>query len=191
MTQRQNEIINAAIQLIAKSGIQGMTIKNLANAIKVTEPAIYRHFESKTAILAAILENFKNFALSISSEMLSKNESALERIFMIYRAYFNKFSESPSLVSVIFSDEIFKNDKNLSSKISSLLNTNEEMFCSIVKNGQKANEIRNDIDNKQIALIIMGSMRLLVKKWEISSYSFDLKREGKKLFTTIKTIIKK
>ena len=191
MTQRQNEIINAAIQLIAKNGIQGMTIKNLANAIKVTEPAIYRHFESKTAILAAILENFKNFALSISSEMLSKNESALERIFMIYRAYFNKFSETPSLVSVIFSDEIFKNDKNLSSKISSLLNTNEEMFCSIVKNGQKANEIRNDIDNKQIALMIMGSMRLLVKKWEISSYSFNLKREGKKLFTTIKTIVKK
>ena len=191
MTQRQNEIINTAIQLIAKNGIQGMTIKNLANAIKVTEPAIYRHFESKTAIFVAILENFKNFTSTVSSEMLSKTESALDKIFMIYRAYFNKFSETPSLVSVIFSDEIFKNDKNLSSKISSLLNANEEMFCSIIKDGQKAKEIRNDIDNKQIALIIMGPMRLLVKKWEISSYSFDLKREGKKLFTTIKKIIKK
>ena len=191
MTSRQNEIINAAIQLIAKNGIQGVTIKNLANAIKVTEPAIYRHFESKTAIFAAILENFKNFTSTVSSEMLSKNESALDKVLMIYRAYFNKFSETPSLVSVIFSDEIFKNDKNLSNKISSLLNANEEMFCSIIKDGQKANEIRNDIDNKQIALIIMGSMRLLVKKWEISSYSFDLKKEGKKLFTTIKTIIQK
>jgi AcrR family transcriptional regulator len=191
MTQRQNEIINAAIQLIAKNGIQGMTIKNLAKAIKITEPAIYRHFESKTAIFVAILENFKNFTSTVSSEMLSKNESALDKVLMIYRAYFNKFSETPSLVSVIFSDEIFKNDKNLSTKISSLLNANEEMFCSIIKDGQKAKEIRNDIDNKQIALIIRGSMRLLVKKWEIGSYSFDLKREGKKLFTTIKTIIKK
>ncbi len=191
MTQRQNEIINTSIKLIAEKGIQGLTIKNIANAIKVTEPAIYRHFESKTAILVAILENFKNFTLTVSSEILSKNESALDKIFMIYRAYFNKFSETPSLVSVIFSDEIFKNDKNLSTKISSLLKANEEMFCSIIKDGQKANEIRNDIDNKQIALIIMGTMRLLVKKWETSSYSFDLRKEGKKLFATIKKVIQK
>lgn len=191
MTQRQNEIINTSIKLIAEKGIQGLTIKNIANAIKVTEPAIYRHFESKTAILVAILENFKNFTLTVSSEILSKNESALDKIFMIYSTYYNKFSESPSLVSVIFSDEIFKNDKNLSIKISSLLKANEEMFCSIIKDGQKTNEIRNDIDNKQIALIIMGTMRLLVKKWEISSYSFDLKKEGKKLFTTIKKVIQK
>ncbi len=110
---------------------------------------------------------------------------------MVYSSYFKKFAETPSLVSVIFSDEIFKNDKNLSGKISSLLNANEEMFSSIIKDGQKANEIRNDIDNKQIALIIMGTMRLLVKKWETTSYSFDLRKEGKKLFTTIKTVIEK
>ncbi len=191
MTQRQNEIINAAIQLIAEKGIQGLTIKNLSKAIKVTEPAIYRHFESKTSILVAILENFKNFTATISSEILSRDESALDKIFMIYRAYYNKFTETPSLVSVIFSDEIFKNDKNLSKKIASLLSANEEMFCSIIKEGQKAKEIRNDIDNKQIALIIMGAMRLLVKKWETSAYAFDLKKEGKKLFNAIKAIIQK
>ena len=144
-----------------------------------------------SAILVAILENFKNFASTISSEILSKNENALDKILMVYSSYFKKFAETPSLVSVIFSDEIFKNDKNLSGKISSLLNANEEMFSSIIKDGQKANEIRNDIDNKQIALIIMGTMRLLVKKWETTSYSFDLRKEGKKLFTTIKTVIEK
>ena len=63
------------------------------------------------------------------------------------------------------------------------------MFCQIIKSGQKANEIRTDINSKHIAIIIMGSLRLIVKKWELSNYSFDLVKEGEKLFNSIKLMI--
>ncbi len=58
-TERQIEIINVALELISEKGIQGLTIKNLAKKIGITEPAIYRHYDSKTDILIAVLDLFK------------------------------------------------------------------------------------------------------------------------------------
>ncbi len=190
MTERQNEIINASIKLIAEKGIQGLTIKNLAKAIKVSEPALYRHFESKTAILVAILDSFKSLMPNISDVMMMDGKTSLEKIAFIFGKYFNRFTNTPQLVSVIFSDEIFKNDKMLSARIAKLMQSNEEMFYSIIKAGQSTGEIRNDISAKHLAIIIMGSFRILVKKWEISEYIFDLEKEGRNLFNSIKIMLK-
>ncbi len=189
MTDRQNEIIKKSITLIAEKGIQGLTIKNLAKSINVTEPALYRHFENKTAILLAILDSFKNLMSNNKEIILLNDKTAIEKIHFIFNKYFERFSENPEFVSVIFSDEIFKNDKKLSEKIARLINKNEDLFCSIIKNGQEKNEIRSDIDSKHIAIMILGALRLLVKKWELSSYRFNLKVEGNNLFNSIKIIV--
>ncbi len=191
MTDRQNEIIKASITLISEKGIQGLTIKNLAHAINVTEPALYRHFENKTAILLAILDSFKSFMPEVNDIIKMQNKSSIEKVHYIFNGYFQKFTEIPELVAVIFSDEIFKNDKKLSEKISYLVEKNEEMFCKIIKEGQKSNEIRTDINSKHIAIVIMGSLRLIVKKWELNGYSFDLKKEGDKLFNSVRKMISK
>jgi hypothetical protein len=37
----------------------------------------------------------------------------------------------------------------------------------------------------------MGSLRLFVKKWQFSEFSFDLPEEGKKLIDSIKLLITK
>ena len=46
-TERQQEIIDVALKLINNRGIQGLTMKNLSREIGVSEPAIYRHFETQ------------------------------------------------------------------------------------------------------------------------------------------------
>ncbi len=189
MTSRQNEIVEVAIKIIARKGIQGLTIKNLASAIKVTEPALYRHFSSKTAILLAILDSFKNYMPDSEAVEKLNGKSSIEKLNFIFENYFTNFVNIPELVSVIFSDEIFKNDKKLSKKIASLINRNEELFYRIIREGQKKKEIRKDVDPKYISVIIMGALRLLVKKWELSSYDFDLVKEGRALFDSVKLII--
>jgi len=35
----------------------------------------------------------------------------------------------------------------------------------------------------------MGSLRLLVKRWDINNYNFNLKEEGQKLLKSLKLII--
>ncbi len=189
LTERQEEILEKSIQLIAEKGIQGFTTKNLSKAIGISEPAIYRHFKGKTDILLTILDNFKQMSNMLSGMMAENKMNAKDKISFMFNNMVEMFTENPAMVSVIFSEEIFKNEEVLKNKIVEILNKNEETVELIIKTGQKNNEIRNDINEKTLALMIMGSLRLLVKKWDLEKYKFNLKREGKLLIEGMSKIL--
>ncbi|MBT7825482.1 MAG: TetR/AcrR family transcriptional regulator, partial [Bacteroidetes bacterium] len=101
------------------------------------------------------------------------------------------FSTTPSLVSVIFAEEIFRNEPMLIEKISEVINKNDQILTAIITEGQNSGELRSDMDAKNLSIVIMGSLRLFIKKWQFSGFSFDLPLEGQQLVESIKLIIKK
>ncbi len=48
--------LDAAEQLFADQGYEGTTVRQIAKAIDIREPSLYKHFQSKEAIYAAVLE---------------------------------------------------------------------------------------------------------------------------------------
>ncbi len=57
---RKKQIIYEAMRLFAHYGYDVVTIKQLADACGISEPALYRHFPSKEAIYGAVLESLKS-----------------------------------------------------------------------------------------------------------------------------------
>ncbi len=191
LTKRQQQIIDESIKIIDKKGIQGLTIRNLSKAIGISEPGIYRHFESKTEILLRILNNFKEMAIMLSEMMETYEATAIEKISFMFSKMLELFSETPSMVSVIFSEEIFKNEEVLKIKIVEILNLNTQTIENIILKGQSEKTVREDINEKSLALIAMGSLRLLVKKWDLNNHNFSLSAEGKKLIAVLSKILEK
>lgn len=189
-TKRQMEIISASIKIIAAEGVQNLTIKNIALYIDLSEAAIYRHFASKMEILLAILAIFKTESQASITKALDSGARPLEILGMIILSHLDNFSITPSLASVIFSEEIFQNEKKLSAEVYALMRTNLTAVVDIIEKGQHSGGIRTDIPADHIATIVMGALRLQVNTWKLSQFSFDLKEEGVKLWATIKTLIK-
>ncbi len=187
-TERQTQIIEKSIELIATLGIQGFTIKNLAKAIGISEPAIYRHFDHKTDILITILDNFKEMGEFMTLMSNNSDDTAIEKIEFLFTKMMEIFIEQPAIISVIFSEEIFKNDEILKEKIVEIHNMHQLNIEMIVESGQLNNDIRSDIDKKSLALIFMGSLRLLVKRWDLNNQNFDLNKEGANLLNTFKQL---
>lgn len=191
LSRRQQEIINASIELIAAKGIQALTIKNLSKKIGTAESATYRHFKSKMDILVAILGQFKQnkmFALELVS---GSNLSELDKLEMVFKERFKQFTANPAVTAVIFSEEIFQNDKRLSDEVFSIMNASQDTILKIIKAGQNSGQIRDDIDAAEISLTIVGSLRLIVIKWRLSGFAFDLQKQGAKLWQSINRMIKK
>ncbi len=191
LSKRQQEIIETSIELIAEKGIQGLTIKNLSKSIGISEPGIYRHFESKTEILITILNNFRDMAAMLSGLMEHSNDTAINNISFMFGKMVETFIETPSLVAVIFSEEIFKNEQVLNDKIVEILNLNEQTIERILLKGQQEGNVRDDIDEKSLALLVMGSLRLMVKRWDLNNHNFDLQKEGSRLVNSIEKLISK
>lgn len=186
-TERQKEIIEVALDLIASKGIQGLTIKNLAGEIGISEPAIYRHYENKIQILLSILDLFRMNSAKLFEKAAGENSGALVKIEHLFSSHFATFSKNPSLVAVIFSEEIFRNEPVLVEKIAEIVTQNDKMLVSILADGQTSGEIRSDVETANLAIMVMGSLRLFVKRWQFSGHAFSLNEEGQ---VFLKSVIK-
>lgn len=188
-TPRQIEIIHAALALIAESGIQGMTIKNLARRIGFSESAVYRHYENKVGILLAILEYFDQNFEQLFASVLQSDTSVPEKLEALFMNLFGIFKSTPSLVSVIFSEEFFRNEDILYQKVSGVMNQNLRRLTDFMEQGQATGEIRQDVQATLLATIILGSVRLQVKQWQIMGYTTDIVAQGKELINTLKILL--
>lgn len=187
MSERQKEIIKTSLELIAEKGIQGLTIKNLSKKIGIVESAIYRHYESKTHILSAILDSISE---QITPEGTTKVESVIQYLEQKLRYRLQSFTDTPALVSVIFAEDLFQNEALLVEKTKAKVQKSIADTTAMISLGQQKGEIRNDIEAEQLAIMIYGSLRMLVKQWRMSDYSFDLIQKGDKQINAMKILLK-
>lgn len=186
LSERQNEIINNSIKLIGEGGIQNLTIKNLSEKLGISEPAIYRHFKSKFDILDAILDRFDHHqeALGISNSDLS----AIKKLESMFLTRCKKFSQNPHVTRVIFSEEIFQSEKALSDKIFSIISKTQNEITQTILVAQTKGEITDNIPAEHISHIFLGTLRLLVTRWRLSNFSFNLIEESENYWKTLEKI---
>ncbi len=187
-TERQQQIVETAIKLIADKGIQNLTTKNIAFEIGISEPALYRHFSSKLEILKAVITNFQ-IKMQPASEKLKEFLNSISKIESFILEHLKIINLNPDFAKVIFSEANFQNEENLILKMNNMMNQSHKILETIVQSGQKKDEIRSDINSLSIVRMIIGSMRLLVTQWSMSGMIFNLETEGKQLCEDIKKLI--
>ncbi|MDD4082247.1 MAG: TetR/AcrR family transcriptional regulator [Sphaerochaetaceae bacterium] len=176
LTKRQKEIINASIDLIATGGIQNFTMKSLSRDIGISEPAIYRHFDSKLDILMAILTSIRNDIQSFEKKNNIENNGTLEDINRMFCFQIESFVKNPSLASILFSEEIFQNELKLSNNVKSIMNDTCDLVEKVILREQKKGNVTCDINSQVLTNIIIGTIRLIVIKWKLAGCKNDLKK---------------
>jgi TetR/AcrR family transcriptional regulator, fatty acid metabolism regulator protein len=189
LNERQMQIIDSAIKLIGAQGIQGLTIKNLAAEVGFTESAIYRHFESKTQLLVAVLTFLKNNIVKNYSEILNEKLSPPEKLKKMIQQHIRFFNDNPYLTIVLFSDGMYKNEPELSRMVMSIMKFVKSSFTLVLEDGMKHKCFRKDISSEHLSFIIMGSIRLTINQWGLSDYKYKLLPKGEELCQTLAKIL--
>ncbi|GMU64217.1 MAG: hypothetical protein AMXMBFR36_04910 [Acidobacteriota bacterium] len=83
-TPRQEEIVDAAIDLVREGGWPHLTVRRLAKRLGVTDPALYRHFAGKGEVALAIADRMQALLLgpvrAIAAEPATAPRRKIERI---------------------------------------------------------------------------------------------------------------
>ena len=190
LTNRQKQIINASLQLIEENGIQNFTTNNLAKKLGVTEPAIYRHFKSKLEILLSTLNLFEEDSKLMFEIISIEKVSNIEKARMAFIKRCEEFSNNPQFANIIFSEEIFRNEQVLSLKVLQIMMLHQNYFNELLNKAISLDEIRKDIPQEDLCIMIMGSLRLLVTRWRLSNYSFNLCQKANSVWNSICTLLK-
>jgi AcrR family transcriptional regulator len=188
-SERQLQIINAAIKLMGEGGIQMLTTKNLALEVAVTEPALYRHFSSKAHLILQVLEYLKSRIIYRLTCIVDSDNTPVEKLRELVTRQFQAFVSRPEIVVVLLSEGLYQNNKELSSIVFSIMQESSSFYLQIIKDGQESGDFRSDVPAERIAFMIMGSMRFCVIQWHLSGNFYDLVPKGEDLLDTFLTLL--
>ena len=156
-----------------------------------SEPAIYRHFKDKTQILTSLLKYNSEIINTQVDQILDSKENTLTKFQKILNFKLSHIERTPSIVMIVFAENAYQNCERLSEIVAKIMKRRTERMIQLLKEGQKNNEIRNDVNTEQLAKIIQGGIRETILSWKLSGFKTSLSREGEKLWITIQKLIKK
>ncbi|MCD4651389.1 MAG: TetR/AcrR family transcriptional regulator [Candidatus Cloacimonetes bacterium] len=188
-SERQQQIVEAAIKIIAEKGIQNLTTRGLAAEVGVTEAALYRHFKGKNDILKGVLEYFKN-QMQPAIGRLKENRNPVANLEAFMLELFRMFNANGNFSRVIFSESNFQNHASLMAMMNNMMNNSRRMLEEAIARGQKEKKIRTDISSTNLSRLMIGSIRFLVTQWSVSGMVFNLENEGRQLCKDIIKIMK-
>ena len=186
-TERQKQIIDEAIRIIYERGYSSLSVRNLAKRVGISEPAIYRHFESKEDIILGILDRMLDFGKMLERNIknIKDEREKIRRLIFLQVDYLEK---NPHMASIIFSEDIFQPDKRVDDKLQEIFENRHKLLNEIVSEAEKKG-ININIEIDDLSSIIFGYLHLVVFKWRRSNFKFSLSEKAERLVQIIDKII--
>jgi len=170
--ERQKIIIDEAINIIHDGGYESLSIRELAKRVKISEPAIYRHFLNKEDIVLGILNRISDFDQSLI-ESIDKKKTAKEKLDEFICFHFEFLAKNKNMTSVIFSEDIFTQSSILKEKLIKIFSYRKKVIIGILEDIKSKEKIR-DLDSAELSKIIIGFIRMIVLEWKLSDFNFSL-----------------
>ena len=108
---RREAFLDVAQRLVETKGYEAMSIQDVLDALEVSKGAFYHYFDSKQALLEAVVERFADGAMARMAPILSDpNLSALEKLERVFAGIAGWKAERKDLVLAII--EVWSSDSN-------------------------------------------------------------------------------
>jgi len=138
----RSSIIAAARTLFAERGLEGTSVREVAEAANVNNAMIYYHFTDKVEMYRAVLaDSFAEFDRIWEHEIFSTGASARVKI-QKYVEELIRFQHDNEEIRRILSMEFASCGKNLKWLAENFFNHSYERLAAILKEGMKKGELR-------------------------------------------------
>lgn len=97
---RREALLTAAAALFAEHGFARVSLEDLGAAVGISGPAVYRHFDSKQAVLAALLVGVSEDLLSGGQGVVAAAASDAEALGSLIRFHVNFALSNPDVIRV-------------------------------------------------------------------------------------------
>ena len=187
--ERQIEIIEAAGEILTKSGFNALTTKNLAAKMGFSESALYRHYSSKEEIVLTMLKYLDREMENRLTNSVAGIEDSEEKLKAIFNSQFDYFKKNPHFLVAIFSEGLLEASEAINEAINQIIATKKKHLLQCIRQGQKEKRVTSTLPADELVHIIMGSFRLHMLQWRLSGFAFDVKARGNKVISNLLTLV--
>lgn len=133
-------ILRATAELIAKQGYSATSTRDIAAAVGVEQPALYKHFSAKADIFAAIVRLALEWPVELADELATLSAPAAVKLHRYLRESLNHLHASPEVVvSVIATPDLWQDrftaEQELALKV-------EHQLAELIETAQAEGDVR-------------------------------------------------
>lgn len=153
----KQELMDAAMRLAAKGGVQAATIRAIAHEVGVTEGAIYRHFRTKEELYLAVYARAIEEMVREKQALVTSDRPLREKLFEWVRLTYGSFDrETESFTFVLLTPHALGGSDPEITRVQGRLF--KEMFAQAAARGET-----RDI-SPELALTLCSGMMLNVPR---------------------------
>lgn len=166
INRRQQILETLARELETHPGSR-ITTASLAQAVGVSEAALYRHFASKAKMFEALIDFAEDSVFGIINTILSQEKNADVRCEKIIRLLLGFSEKNPGITRVLLGDALVGENDRLRSRVAQFFERIETQFRQILREANLSNDTRAagtiDATANQLMAIIEGKMSRFVR----------------------------
>jgi AcrR family transcriptional regulator len=154
-SERRELILEVARPLFARNGYHATGTNEIAVAAGCSEPIIYKHFASKQALFAAVIEEIAREMGSALDDACASHADPLEA----YASFARRFVSDPRFIEITRLRTLALSLVHEPVILESLLRVSEVMrgrWGAILVEGQQHGYVRRDIDVADVCLLGLG-----------------------------------
>lgn len=157
--ERREEILDAAGKLLLRDGISSLTTATLAQEVGVTTGALFRHFETRDAILVALAERT---AARLRDDLATHAEGpAPQRLEAFITARLGTVSKSPALPAMVLSPDVhLALPAEGRAALVGIIRDTHVFLRALIADGQRDGSFRADLRPEEAAVAVLGVLAL-------------------------------
>lgn len=179
---RQNEIVRTVLKLSAERSPGLITTQEIADAIGVTQGAIFRHFPSKAAVWLAVIGWVEENLLPALAAAAARASGPVDGLRQVFFAHVDFVVANPGVPRLIFHELQEANDTQVKLGVRRILVGYRKLLDGLLAATGKLDEFDPSLDIDAAATLFIGTVQGLVMQSMLSGQEADMHLAARKIF---------
>ena len=155
-TLRQQQILDTTLDIIAEKGLGGVSTSEIAQRVGIVPSALYRHFESKEALIDALLDRTHMILFENVRKMTLKKSDPKENLKSLFLLHLEFIRKNPGMPKLVFSDAAVFGSPERKEKVLSIVKNYMNKLTEIAEKGRRDGDFLQDISPEAVAFSMVS-----------------------------------
>lgn len=163
METQQNEIIEKAAGIIMNSGIDELTVHNLAGKLELEDNQLYQQLKKDDDILLILLLRFESDMVDLLKGTKNSSETPENELKILFKKLYFLFLQKPYYLDLIFDKKLKDRDESIRNSLLRIREMAENYLTEIINKGKSENNFKTTVATKVLANKILAGFRIYMK----------------------------
>ncbi|MBN2635573.1 MAG: TetR/AcrR family transcriptional regulator [Prolixibacteraceae bacterium] len=156
-------IIDKAAQIILNTGLEELTIHNLAKELNLDENYLLQQFGSVDVILVMLLESFEHELREFIKEISGKEEGPETTFKLLFKRLYFLFLQRPYYLAVIFNKSLTQKNEKITAVVFRIKKLAKSYLIGIIEEGKRQQVFKTPLPSEKWADRILAEFRLFME----------------------------